>query len=329
MPGQHADQRRPLTGKPAGRLGRWLGWLVGLASLAAVIVIATHISEPRDFARLVERAAPGWIAVAIVLQSATYLALAEVWRSVAITAKRPLLRRPAVQIALAKLFVDQALPTGGVSGSLLLASALEGRNMERPLIVATVVIEQASYYLAYAISLALAVAIAYVQGHAGAIVVWTALGFVVLGLAGATGAIAMVHTSRILPSFLGLRRAQRWLSTADRRLTRDRRLLARATGWQLAIVALDGMTLWTLLAALGTDAPLAGTFASFMIASLARTISIVPGGLGVFEGVAVVTLHQIGAPLAAALSATLLFRGVSYWLPMLPGFVASRRLRRP
>lgn len=50
------------------------------------------------------------------------------------------------------------------------------------------------------------------------------------------------------------------------------------------------------------------------------------GRLG--EGVAVVTLHQVGGPLAAALSATLLFRGVSCWLPMLPGFVASRRLRR-
>jgi uncharacterized membrane protein YbhN (UPF0104 family) len=68
----------------------------------------------------------------------------------------------------------------------------------------------------------------------------------------------MVHTPRVLPGFLGLRRAQRWLSTADRRLTRNRRLLARTTGWQLAIVALDGMTLWTLLAALGTAHGTAG-----------------------------------------------------------------------
>ena len=64
-----------------------------------------------------------------------------------------------------------------------------------------------------------------------------------------------------------------------------------------------------------------------MIASLARTLSILPGGLGVFEGVAVLTLHQIGAPVPAALSATLLFRGLSYWLPMIPGFIVSRRLR--
>ena len=74
------------------------------------------------------------------------------------------------------------------------------------------------------------------------------------------------------------------------------------------------------------DDPVAGVFASFMIASLARTVSIVPAGLGIFEGVGVLTLHQLGVPIAAALSATLLFRGLSYWLPMIPGFIASRKL---
>jgi Mg2+-importing ATPase len=63
-----------------------------------------------------------------------------------------------------------------------------------------------------------------------------------------------------------------------------------------------------------------------LLASLARTLSIMPAGLGVFEGVAVVTLHQLGIPVTQALSAMLLFRGVSYWLPLLPGFIASRRL---
>lgn len=77
----------------------------------------------------------------------------------------------------------------------------------------------------------------------------------------------------------------------------------------------------------GVHAPIGGVFASFMIASLARTLGITPAGLGVFEGVGVLTLHQIGVPHAAALSATLLFRGLSYWLPMVPGFIASRKLR--
>ncbi len=310
-----------------GRLVRWLSRIVGFATLVTVVAIARHISEPREFARLVERAEPWWIAVALVLQAGTYVALAEIWRAAVRVARHFLPRAYAVQAALAKLFVDQALPTFGISGSMLVASALEQRGLERSVIIATVVIEFATYYFAYALSLVVAIAIAGAPGELGAIVMWSALGFSVFAIALAAGALSLARRRRPLPNLLGLRRAQQWLSSADMRIVGDVRLLARALAWQLAIVGLDGLTMWTLLRAVGTHVAIAGVYASFMISSLARTISIVPGGLGVFEGVAVITLHQLGAPVAAALSAALLFRGVSYWLPMIPGFIASRRLR--
>jgi Mg2+-importing ATPase len=72
-----------------------------------------------------------------------------------------------------------------------------------------------------------------------------------------------------------------------------------------------------------------GVFASFMIASVFRTMGIVPGGLGTFEATSVLTLRMVGVDLAVALSATLLFRGLSFWLPMLPGYWFSRRVVAP
>jgi Mg2+-importing ATPase len=42
----------------------------------------------------------------------------------------------------------------------------------------------------------------------------------------------------------------------------------------------------------------------------------------------VLTLRAAGLSLPVALSATMLFRGVTFWLPMLPGFPASRRLAK-
>jgi hypothetical protein len=44
------------------------------------------------------------------------------------------------------------------------------------------------------------------------------------------------------------------------------------------------------------------------------------GGLGAFEAASVLTLKVAGVSLAA----TLLFRGLSFWLPMVPGLVFSR-----
>jgi Mg2+-importing ATPase len=309
-----------------GHVGRVLGWLVGVAALAAVIAVATHVSEPRDFLRLAERAEPWWVAVAFALQATTYLSQAQVWRSVAHTAGQPFPLGAAVRIALAKLFVDQTLPSGGISGGVLLASALDRRGVVRPVVTATIIVGLASSYIAYAICLAAAVVIAVAAGHVGGLVLVSALALIAISIGIAIGAIALSRATR-LPNLPGLRRAEPWLLGADRRLTGDGWLHARATAWQIAIVVGDGATTWVLLRAVGVDAPVAGVFVSFMIASLARTLSIVPGGLGVFEGVAVITLHQIGVPTVAALSAALLFRGLSYWLPMIPGFLASRELR--
>ena len=49
------------------------------------------------------------------------------------------------------------------------------------------------------------------------------------------------------------------------------------------------------------------------------------------EAASVLTLRMIGVAIPVALSATLLFRGLTFWLPMLPGYWFSRRAitRRP
>lgn len=309
-----------------GRLRYRLSWLVGLAALAAVVIVATHVSEEHEFAALVSHAQPWWIAVALGLQAFTYVALAQVWCSVARASHQALATVPAVRIALAKLFVDQTLPSLGISGSVLLASALDRRGFDKPVAAATVVVELASYYFAYALGLSVAVTIAAATGYAATVVVAAAFASAMIAIGVGIGAILLSRSTRV-PNVRGIRRVAQWLTCADPVLTGNVGLLTRALAWQLAVIALDSTTLWVLISALGVHAPIAGVFASFMIASLARTVSIVPGGLGVFEGVAVITLNQVGVPVAASLSATLLFRGLSYWLPMIPGFIALRGLR--
>ncbi len=130
----------------------------------------------------------------------------------------------------------------------------------------------------------------------------------------------------ILQKIPGLSTIWDFMSAADLRLVRSPQLLSRAVGLQGAIVLLDAATFWVLIRALGVTAPAGGVFISFMIASLFRTMGIVPGGLGTFEATSVLMLRMVGIDVAVALSATLLFRGLSFWLPMLPGYWCSHRL---
>ena len=79
------------------------------------------------------------------------------------------------------------------------------------------------------------------------------------------------------------------------------------------------------LFALGVKVPFASAFIAFIMASIVVTLGPIPMGLGSFEAVSVGTLRLAGVPFEAALSATLLFRGFTLWLPLLPGMIAARK----
>jgi len=63
------------------------------------------------------------------------------------------------------------------------------------------------------------------------------------------------------------------------------------------------------------------------MASVAATVGIMPGGLGTFEAASVGVLTLTGTSVTSALAATLLLRGFTFWLPMVPGLVLLRPAR--
>lgn len=315
----------------ARRAARWFSWLVGLAMLAAVVAAGLHFSEERSFLRIAETARPWWFVLAVLLQAATYLAQGETFRVVTRAAKIPVPLGVAYELSLAKLFVDQALPSAGISGTVVLARALEARGIPGGVVMASVVVATISYYAAYVLALGLALGITLVGGHASPLIVGAALLFVLLSVALTALALALSNPRRPEPRWVArvrpLAHALSLLREADPRLAHNIGLIAVSALYQLAIVFFDTATMWILIRSLGVTASPTAVFASFMLSTLLRTIGFAPGGLGTFEAASVVTLKLAGVPVAVALSATLLFRGLSFWLPMAPGLFFSRRIQ--
>jgi uncharacterized protein (TIRG00374 family) len=75
-------------------------------------------------------------------------------------------------------------------------------------------------------------------------------------------------------------------------------------------------------------ADLDGPVLAYAAAELAAQIPFTPGGLGFVEAGLVGTLTLAGTPAPAAVTATLLYRLVSYWLPIPAGGVAYLLFRR-
>jgi uncharacterized protein (TIRG00374 family) len=113
-------------------------------------------------------------------------------------------------------------------------------------------------------------------------------------------------------------------------LLSDRNFI-RATldrGWRPAVLAAAGNTGFDYLAllyalrAVGAAPRPSLVVLAYAFAELLALIPFTPGGLGFVEAGLVGTLTLAGIPAAAALAATLLYRLVSYWLPIPAGGIA-------
>ena len=314
-----------------GRSAYWLSWMVGAAILIAVVIAVLHVSEAREFIDVAGRAKPWWLVVAVCLQGATYVAQGEIFRRVPRAGGYHLPLRAAYELSLAKLFIDQALPSAGIGSTILVTKALERRSVPRAVVAASMVINIASYHAAYVACLSVALALTTSRGGTRVPVLVVSVLFVAFSVAVTMGLLLLSgrdvdRVAAKLRRFPALRNALVFLKDADPHLTRRASLQVEATAWQTVIFLLDAGTMWVLIQALGTTASPRGVFASFMIASVFRTVGIVPGGLGTFEATSVWTLSLLGVSVPVGLAATLLFRGLSFWLPMLPGWWVSRRL---
>lgn len=316
--------------QPFSRSALYITWLLGAAMLAAVIAMALHVSDVESFLTLFINAQPLWLIAAVLAQVLTYITQGQIFRTVLRHGGQALGRWPAIRLSLVKLFVDQALPSSGISGAFAVVASFIRLGLPKAVVLACLALDLSGYFLAYVASVGLAVLILMMQGHASAPLLAGCLAFICIGLVLALFAPRLAGNPLLAARIPGQRLAfvskgLALITGADPRLASSRPLLLRVTLLELAIIALDSATLWLLLLALGVSAPVLGLFAGFMVASVVRSVGIMPGGLGAFEAVLVVTLHWVGVDLAVALSATLLFRGLTFWLPMVPGLWMTRR----
>jgi glycosyltransferase 2 family protein len=307
---------------------RRLAWVPGALLLLLLIAVVTHLSEEERLLLLVQRSRPVWLLAAAVLQAATYWSAAAVWQRVLRKAGARAPLTTLAPLAVARLFLDQILPTGGLGGRLFMAQALRRRGIHGPVAMAAILVDLITFYAAFSAAVLVTLAILWrLHDLNRAILAVTAL-FSLLATAIPLATLwlsrggSVPRWSRRIPRVSEMLEQ---IARAPRRLVRDRTVLFQCALLQLSVFLLDAATLWTLLRAVGWPTGPAEAFASLVMASVAMTVILTPGGLGSFEAASVAMLTLFRVPVEAALAATLLLRGFTYWLPMLPGLWLSRR----
>jgi len=317
------------VGTPANLLGGQSLWwkarvVFGLLLLATLIVVLTHMDEERRFLALLTHLTPTWFLVAVGCQVGTYVCAAAVWSRVLHRSGVAIRLRSLVPLGLAKLFVDQVVPTAGVGGTLLVVRGLIRRGARPELATAALLIDLLSFYAAHALAVVLALGILWGYHALPRVVLMLAVLFAVLAAGVALTLFRLSQRrSRVVPPwchrFPGVAHVVQAIAAAPADMLRNPGLLLQATALQFSIVVLDAATLDAMLRAIGHPLHPAAVFASFTMVSVIAILSILPGRLVLFEGGAVAILRWLGVPVEAGLAAALLLRAWTFWLPMAPG----------
>jgi len=314
----------------ASALGNWRSWLLALLLIAGVVAAALHWGDVKKFAELVVHAKPVWLIAAAGAQLLTYVALAVEWELVLRAGKCRAPFGKLLGLTVGKHFADQMVPTAGMSGNVVVVDRLQRIGASRAVALAALIMTIVAYYASYGVASFAALVLLWWNGHTS----WVVIGLISasLALSAAVPALALwLHRkgAKAIPRWLRRIRTVcelfEMISEAPTKLVRDLRLMSELTVLNGAVFVLDGLTMQLCLLALGVHAPFAASFSAFILASIVVTLGPIPMGLGSFEAVSIGMLRAFGVPFEAALSATLLFRGYTLWLPLLPGAVATRR----
>lgn len=295
--------------------------LSALSILLAVYLVGTNLVGV-DIIGTVRNADPWWILVALVAFSLSYLGAA--WGLVGFVPETvPLGRVFTAQVALG--FVRLVAP------STLGIAALNTRLLVRmkiplPSAAASVAASQAA---AFIVAVPLIIVLGLLTGREvnfgirlSTIVV--AIGAVVLTAAVVLWLVPAVRT----------RAGKVWRSFVERGLPRlldavqDPRRLAMGLGGNLMLTLGYGVALYASVAAVGAEIPLATATLIYVSGNAVGSIVPTPGGLGAVEAALTAGLTAAGVPGGEAFTAVILFRLITFWLPIPVGWFAWNRLQR-
>jgi len=313
---------------------KYIALISGILLLLALVYAAVNYGELARFARLIVNINPFWIVLATLFQAATYLALALVWYRALAASGAAWTLGSLYPLAVAKLFADQALPSAGISGIAFVINAFRQRDVSRPVGMGVMLLSLLSWYLAFAVAAVASFLALWLNHDFHRWMVVVAGLFFVLAIA-MPGAMLLLTRSTgrsALPSWLNrlpvIPKVVETFQDVPDDMLRKPGLLFEATLYQAAIFVLDAATLWAMLCALGEPARFQFAFAAFVVATIVATISLIPLGLGSFELTCAGLLVSLGTRLETAVTATLLLRGFTVWIPMIPGLLLTRRALR-
>jgi phosphatidylglycerol lysyltransferase len=326
---------------------RWLLWLliIGFAWLA--------VAKQTEIEKLADTLGQGqwpWILAAVLLQILYYLVFSAVYQSAFATVGVNSKVRDLLPVTFASIFVNVVAPSGGATGAALFVDDAGRRGQSAARATVGTILVLIADFSAFTLILLVGLTVLFLRHDLAFYEVVAALILlaVTLSLAGTLllGLWQPVRLRQLLdriqqtanqagswfrrPSLVhrdwSEKNAAEFTEAAQAMATRPK-YLVRTLAFALASHLVDLASLYVLFLAFQYPITFGPLVAAYSTAILFLIVSPTPMGVGVVEGVTPLVLISLGVPAAVSAVVVLAFRGLSFWLPLLIGFVLLHRLK--
>ncbi len=306
-----------------------------LAATALLVLVAfLHRGEVAAVARTVGDVRRSWLLLAIGVQLLVYLNFAAVyWRSLALLGQRVRLLS-LYGISFVAIFLGRVFPAGGTSTYAFLLYQLRRRGIPDGIGAVTVTLDGLSYLAAFFGLLLGGFVYLFTHGELRAPQILVIV-LIVLAILFLLMYVWALHYDRPLLTrrALGLKNRiaglvrRSWGDTPVLTfvaeiydglalIKRNRWGFFQLVGLQLVALLLDAVTLLCLFLSLGEWPHLSVVLLGYSLAYFFSTVTSLPGGGGSFEATMTLTFTQLNVASEIALSVTLLYRLLAFWLPL-------------
>ena len=298
--------------------------LLMIATLTgAFYFLLPQLANVDDSVQALRSANWGWLAGAIVMSLLTYVGSAI---AMAASVSEPLPAAATLQVQLASSFVNRVTPAN-VGGMALNVRYLQKTGVPPTEAVTGIGLNVLAGGIVHLVLLVVFFAWAgrggtgFALPSSSKVLVVIAVLLAVLGIALATRRGRRVLRTKVLSA---VKQAFASLVAVARSPRRLAALIGGSLGVTLAYIA----ALACVCNAFDAGVGVAEIGAVYLGSSLLAAAAPTPGGLGALEAALVAGVTAIGVASAVAVATVLSYRLVTYWLPILPGWISFRLLER-
>ncbi len=281
----------------------------------------------------------------IPVQILNYDAQTRLYRSLFSLVGNKLSYKSLFKTSLELNFVNHVFPSGGVTGISYFGMRMKDQSITAAKATAVQLLKLVLLFLSFEILIVFAVVALAVQGHMNSLILLLAGVLTTMLVVGTAGFWFIIGSKKRIASFFtyftrGLNRSIHWVRRGNPEtinientkktfedlhenyvfMSRDWRQLRRPFIWAMMANIWEVMTIYVVYIAFGEFINIGAVILAYAVANFAGLISVLPGGIGIYEGLMTLTLSATGVPSRLSLPVTIMYRVLSTIIQLPPGY---------